>query len=141
MTYVTDLFLKLKKGNYPSMPVVPVQELKVNQNGIVGAVPAVPNRQVLILPQQTLTEFQLSKGQLGENILIEGFDIHELDAGTVISIGEVDIRLNFHCEPCINLKDHFNVDLKAIRHKRGYLGTFLNEGTIHLGDELNIKEN
>jgi len=57
-----------------------------------------------------------------------------LPSGTVLKIGEAQIRLTFHCEPCSRIKD--KVSLKSIHHKRGYLGQFLNKGVLYLGDQI-----
>ena len=106
----------------------------VGPNGIEGNVYCLPLRQVLIVPTQSLTEFNLKRGDLRENIVVDGFDLHKLESGTVIQIGSVRIRLTFHCEPCRKLADI--VSLKKITHKRGILGNFLNNGVIKVGDAV-----
>lgn len=88
------------------------------------------------MPQKTLDRFNLLPGQLRENIIIEGGDIHSLDSGTVIKIGDVRVRLTYHCEPCGRIKEY--VSIKKILHQRGYLGSFLDEGTIQVGDVLTL---
>ena len=111
-----------------------VMAFGVGPNGIEGNVYCLPLRQVLIVPTQSLTEFNLKRGDLRENIVVDGFDLHKLESGTVIQIGSVRIRLTFHCEPCRKLADI--VSLKKITHKRGILGNFLNNGVIKVGDAV-----
>ena len=111
-----------------------VMAFGVGPNGIEGIVYCLPLRQVLIVPTQSLTEFNLKRGDLRENIVVDGFDLHKLESGTVIQIGSVRIRLTFHCEPCRKLADI--VSLKKITHKRGILGNFLNNGVIKVGDAV-----
>lgn len=112
----------------------PVIAFWAGPNGIEGHVYCQPLRQVLIVPTQVLREFKLEPGDLRENIVIDGFDLHKLESGTVIQIGNVRIRLTFHCEPCGKITDR--VSPRKITHKRGVLGSFLNSGVISVGDAV-----
>lgn len=114
------------------------EQIKVSQNGIDGHIQCHQFRQVLILPNSTLKEFNLQAGQLKENILIndENLDIHSLPSGTVIQVGSAKIRLTFHCEPCAKIKGF--VSTRKVAHKRGYLGQIIHEGIIKCGDEIAI---
>jgi MOSC domain-containing protein YiiM len=129
---VDKLFIKKQKG----VALKEVKELRVNKQGIVGGVESLPTRHVLLLPKSVLSNFNLKAGDLRENIILDGYDIHSLPSGTVIKLGNVEIRLTYHCEPCKRLKGI--VSLKEILHQRGYLGTILNIGTISKGDPLII---
>lgn len=113
-----------------------VDSFEVTKKGIVGAKVALPQRHILILTTEIIERFDLEPGDLKENIIIDGLDIHALSSGTVIQIGEVQIRLTYHCEPCKQIKDV--VDLKKIEHQRGYLGMVLNKGEIQIGDTLTV---
>lgn len=134
MAVIKHLFVKSKRGN----PMRPVLALGVGPNGIEGNVYCQPLRQVLIVPTQSLTEFNLKPGDLRENIVVEGFDVHKLESGTVIQIGCVRIRLTFHCESCKKVADM--VSLKKITHKRGVLGSFLSNGIIKVGDTVVVED-
>ena len=91
----------------------------------------------MILPQTTLNRCGLSPTDLKENILIDsGIDIHALPSGTVMRIGDAEIRLTFHCEPCNKIKHLIRPD--ALRHHRGYLGQVIHAGDIHTGDEVSV---
>lgn len=129
---VTDLFVKPDHGARMS----PVRELYIDIDGIRGSVRYPPLRQVLILSRDTIEEFELSPGDLQENIIISGIDIHALRSGTTINIGACHIRLTFHCEPCRKIAHR--VSLAQIAHRRGVLGSFLNKGVICVGDEVVI---
>lgn len=129
------LHLLNKPGRY--RPLVEVDELIVSTTGIIGSVPSLPIRQVLIVPQSTLDHFRLSPGDLRENLVIDDSrmePLHSLPSGMVLKIGEVLVRLTVHCEPCGRLKEV--VGLKAIEHKRGYLGAFLSGGRLRVGDPV-----
>lgn len=132
---IESLFIKQSNQD---LFMTPKEQIEVSQNGIYGHIECHKFRQVLILPNSTLKEFNLQAGQLKENILIndEGLDIHSLPSGTVIQIGSAKIRLTFHCEPCSKIKGF--VSTRKVTHKRGYLGQIINEGVIKRGDEITI---
>lgn len=134
MTITKHLFVKDGHAN----PMRSVMAFGVGPNGIEEQVYCQPLRQVLIVPTQSLTEFKLNPGDLRENIVVDGLDLHKLESGTVIQIGSVRIRLTFHCEPCRKLADIVN--LRKIMHKRGVLGNFLNNGVIKVGDAIVVGE-
>jgi MOSC domain-containing protein YiiM len=107
--------------------------------GIDGQVLCSPFRQVLILEQKTLFDFDVQPGDLRENIIIDDhIDLYNLPSGTVIQIGDVKIRLTFLCEPCKVIAD--KVNLKHIHGKRGMLGCFLNDGVIQKHDKVFITD-
>jgi hypothetical protein len=115
-------------------PMVTQTSLRFSTNGIAGGARCNPLRQVLILPSSSLTEFNLSPGDLRENLVVKYDLLHDLPSGTVFAIGSAQVRLTFHCEPCKQIKD--KVAIAQIQHKRGYFGQFLNSGTIHIGDDV-----
>jgi hypothetical protein len=127
---VTDLLIKFAH----KLPLRPARQLSFTTEGITGNVPTGPLRHVLILPKNISVEFNLIPGDLKENLIIDYPELHDLPSGTVLQIGQAQISLTFHCEPCSRIKD--KVNLKSIQHKRGYLGQFLNEGVIYLGDQI-----
>jgi MOSC domain-containing protein YiiM len=129
---VTDLHLKRERKK----PLESVDRIDFTTNGIKGNTTCMPLRQVLILPTVVLKEFNLQAADLRENITVDFDDLHSLPSGTILEIGTAIIRLTFHCEPCSMLKDKVNPRL--IRHKRGYLGKFLNDGFIRTGDLIKI---
>lgn len=121
------------------MPMNSVEEFSFTKTyGILGNIPCLPLRQVLIMPSRTLREFKLNPGDLRENIVVNFDHLHDLPSGSVLNIGDAQIRLTFHCEPCGRVKD--KVSIAAITHKRGYLGYFLNDGIIRLGDSVTVIE-
>jgi hypothetical protein len=127
---VTDLLLKLAHKS----PLTSVSELHFSTKGITRNVLTSPLRHVLILPKSISNEFNLNPGDLKENLVVDYPELHDLPSGTVVQIGQAQIRLTFHCEPCSRIKD--KVNLKSIQHKRGYLGQFLNAGVIYIGDPI-----
>ncbi len=132
---IHQLFLKPRRYE----PMVEARELLVSPAGIQGAVYSAPIRHLLMVPKSTLLEFELKPGDLRENLIIDDDGIgnlHTLPSGTVIKIQDVLVRLTVHCEPCGRLR-HL-VDLAAIQHKRGYLGTILSKGIIRTGNHITL---
>ena len=112
-------------------------KIDVRLDGIVGNVPCLPLRQVLLLPSSTLADFSLEPGDLRENVVIDGINLHDLQSGTILKVGEVKIHLTFHCEPCKVISD--KVNLRAIKHQRGVLGRFITIGSVRIGDSVIIE--
>jgi MOSC domain-containing protein YiiM len=129
---VNALFIKIAHGEAMSS----VRSLAFTNAGIVGNVPCPPLRQVVILPLSTLHEFKIKAGDLRENILVDYEKLHELESGTVIKIGSALIYLTLHCEACSKIASMVNI--RQIQHRRGYLGSFLNTGTIFIGDSIEV---
>ncbi len=95
-------------------------------------------RQVLIVSQSTLKDFNLQGGNLWENIVVDE-DIESYQSGQVIRIGEqVLIRLMFHCEPCKNLEQVQLGLMKKINTRRGFLGIVVEGGIIKPQDTITL---
>jgi MOSC domain-containing protein YiiM len=125
---VTNLFIKRAHGARLDV----VSRLAFTPHGVSGGVRCSPLRQVLITSRRVSRELCLAAGDLRENIVVDIDDLYDLPSGSVIRIGEALVRLTFHCEPCRKIL-HF-VEFDDVVHKRGYLGCFLNRGTIAVGD-------
>jgi MOSC domain-containing protein YiiM len=131
---VTNLFLKHSHGG----ALQSVGSLDYGPGGIRGNVACAPFRQVLIASQSVSAECGLQPGDLRENIVVDFDALYELRSGTVVQIGQALVRLTFHCEPCKKILSLVPFD--RIVHKRGVLGSFLNAGTISVGDRFSVTE-
>jgi MOSC domain-containing protein YiiM len=129
---VTSLFVKRAHGT----PMEPVGALAFDPQGLAAGVRCSPLRQVLITSRSVTGRCGLAPGDLRENIEVDRDDLYDLASGTVIRIGAARIRLTFHCEPCKKILHLVSFD--EIEHKRGYLGCFLNSGTIAPGDAVTV---
>lgn len=130
MTKVSHLFIKSKSGVKPES----VKKITVTTKGIQGHLECNQFRQVLILNKNTIKQFNLEPGSLSENIIINDPHLHSLPSGTVLKFNDVQVRLTFLCEPCYKIKQF--VDPRKVLHQRGYLGLFLNSGTISIGNQV-----
>jgi len=131
MPAVTDLRLKAKRGDET---LKDVSSLELSNFGIEGAAETLPTRHLSLLPDSTLIEFGLKPGDLRENLVLTGPDIHDFPSGTIVDIGTAKLRLTYHCEPCPRIK-HL-VPLNKVLHRRGYLAQIVNPGVIKIGDVL-----
>ncbi len=131
---ITHLFVKRAHGQ----DMEGVSRLQFSPQGIADAVRCSPLRQVLITSRSVAAECGLAPGDLRENVVVDMEGFYDLPSGTVIRIGEALIRLTFHCEPCKKILHLIAFD--RILHKRGFLGCFLNRGTISVGDPIAITE-
>lgn len=133
---IKNIFIK---PNSTDKTMTSVGSISVTTEGIVNHIPSRTYRQILILPIEVLSNFNLNPMDLKENLLVDvPFDLHSLESGTVLQIGEVKIRLTFHCEPCGKIKNVVNI--KKIEYNRGYLGVVLNKGEISIGDKVTVLE-
>ena len=131
---VTHLFVKRAHGT----PMEPARAFAFTPRGVASGVRCSPLRHVLITSRAVTEACGLEPGDLRENIEVDLDELYELPSGSVIRIGEALIRLTFHCEPCKKIMHLVGFD--EIVHKRGYLGCFLNSGTIALGDAVTVTD-
>lgn len=131
---VTQLFVKRRHG--AALETAPAVDC--NQHGIAGNVACAPFRQALIASRSVTADLGLRAGDLCENIVVDFDGLYELPSGTVVKIGEVFMRLTFHCEPCKKVLKLAPFD--RILHRRGVFGTFLNSGRITVGDTFTVTD-
>jgi hypothetical protein len=134
MGVVTQLFLKREHG----VALEPATTIDCNQDGIAGNVACAPFRQALIASSSVTADLGLRAADLRENVVVDFDGLYDLPSGTVVKIGEVLIRLTFHCEPCKKILKL--VDFDRILHRRGVFGTFLNSANITVGDTFAVTD-
>ncbi len=131
---ITSLFVKRAHG----APMEPANALEFSPQGIAAGLRCSPLRQVLITSRGVSRGCGLEPGDLRENIEVDLDQLYELPSGSVIRVGAARIRLTFHCEPCKKILHLVSFD--EIVHKRGYLGAFLNSGTIAPGEAVSVTD-
>ena len=97
------------------------------------------NRQVLIMDSETLNQFDLSPGQVRENVTVEGLDFSSISAGDKVSLGgDVILEVTGDCEPCARM-DELRPGLKdEIDGKRGLLAFVEKGGVVSVGAEVGV---
>ena len=98
-------------------------------------------RQVLLMDEETLGKFGLESGQVRENITTSGIDLHSIEAGQRVSLGDTAIvEITGFCTPCARMdeiRDGLRVELEE---QRGMLATVIQSGSIGVGDSVKTLE-
>lgn len=131
---VTELFVK--RQHHASLQAATT--IECSQGGIGGRVACAAFREALIASRSVTAELGLKTGDLRENIVVDFDGLYDVPSGTVVKIGQVLVRLTFHCEPCKKILKL--VDFDRLLHRRGVFGTFLNRGKISIGDACSVTE-
>ncbi len=97
-----------------------------------------PNRSVLITslrPYEMAKELgiEMPYGALGENILLD-CDLHTLQPGMDLLIGEAVVRIAQNCTLCTHLCAIDPRLPKLLKHDRGIFARVVKGATVHLGD-------
>lgn len=130
---IRHLFQKTASGQV----VIAQQQLQIGIDGYSHNPPQHQWKQLLLLPQQTLQQFDLTAGQLKEDVVIDAdFDLHALPSGSCLQLGSVIVRLTFHCEPCSKLKSF--ISPPKLLHRRGYHSQVIQAGTLRLDDSVTL---
>ena len=103
------------------------------------------HRQVSFLDKEKIDEFKnkgavIENGSFGENLIIEGIDIHSLRVGTQLKSGNVLFEITQKGKEC---HDHCAIYYKMGECIMPRLGTFavvLSGGEINKGDEIKVIE-
>lgn len=105
-------------------------------HGLEGCGHAQPGgkRQVLLIDEETLTDFALLPGAVKENVTTRGIRIQLLPAGSRVRVGGAVLETTGPCEPC-GFMDTLRPGLReASMGKRGILACVKKGGEIKPGD-------
>jgi MOSC domain-containing protein YiiM len=130
------------------VPKLPIETAVVTQSGIDGDLRnhekhIRPDRALSLLDDEIRRDliaegFPLEPGTAGENLTVAGLNVQQLTPGTVLSAGDVLIRLEFPRKPCYVL-DKIDPRLKeAIVGRCGYMASVLHGGTLQAGMAIQI---
>jgi alkylated DNA nucleotide flippase Atl1 len=134
---VEHLFIKPHSGS----PLEPRSSLNLcrgvgiegDRNAQVGS-----PRQVLVVGRPVLDAFRLNPGDLQENIVLSD-RVEQFVSGQVLHIGpDVQIRLTYWCEPCVQLEQIRPGLARSLRGQRGILGIVTRGGHIAIGDGVHV---
>lgn len=93
-------------------------------------------RQVLLIDIETLKEFDLSPGDVKENLTVEGLPFTELAPKDRLEIGQALLEISGECSPC-SMLDDIRPGLSAkINGRRGVLANVLRGGKLRVGDRI-----
>ena len=98
-------------------------------------------RQVLLMDEQTLHGLGLVHGQVRENVTVADVDLHGLEAGHRLALGDqVVLEITGHCDPCGRM-DEVRPGLRGeLNGQRGILATVITGGLARVGDVVRAVE-
>jgi MOSC domain-containing protein YiiM len=128
---------------------------KIQHRSRVAKDPNQPNlRQVHLIHAELHDElrengFDVSPGQMGENITTRGLDLLGLPTGTKLHLGDTAVvEVTGLRNPCTQLDDFQKGLMKAVLdkdeegnliRKAGIMGIVLMDGEVHVNDEIHVK--
>lgn len=101
------------------------------------------HRQVSMLSFEKIEAFrakgaEVDFGAFGENLVVEGFDLHSIPVGTKFQIGEVVLELTQIGKECHSHCAIFKAVGDCIMPREGVFTKVLKGGVIHIGDEITM---
>ena len=122
------------------------EKIVLDEKGIIGDkhYAKEPSRTVLLTSSHAYDmllheNINASFGALGENIVID-YDLHRVNPGDKIKLGEVVLELAQNCTLCNHLSKIDKRVPKLLRHDRGVFAKVLRGGELHLHDEVRLPE-
>ena len=141
----TIVSIYLCTGHRDPMKSVDSAEMKAGY-GIEGDRHAVTEgvrtaRQVLLMDEETLSKFGLAGGQVRENITTSGIDLHSVEAGQQVALGDsAVVEITGFCAPCARMDEIRDGLRVGLEEQRGMLATVLQSGPIAVGDSVKAQE-
>ena len=98
-------------------------------------------RQVLLMDEQTLEGFGLVQGQVRENVTIDDVDLHDMESGQRLALGDqVVLEITGHCAPCERMDEVRPGLREELEGQRGMLATVITGGLVSVGDVVRAVE-
>ncbi len=98
-------------------------------------------RQVLLIDEETLEKFELSRGDVRENITTSGVDLHSLEEGQRLGLGkDAVVEITGHCAPCSRMDELRDGYQQALEGHRGMLASVVRGGEIAVGQDVSVLE-
>lgn len=131
---VVNLLIKRSHGQ----PMQQVDNLKtITNEGIIGdASYGRKKRQILIVEEAILKRFNVSPGDLRENLIVSGMRLSAIQPGSLLQVGDTLLEITGDCKPCDMLNDLHPGMRDEIDGERGVLARVLEQGTIRVGDPV-----
>lgn len=103
------------------------------------------HRQVSLLGLQQIEDFrakgaEVSFGDFGENLIVDGIRFRELPVGTRFQIGDVLLEMTQIGKECHSHCEIYKVMGDCIMPREGVFAKVLHGGTVTAGDSFNIPE-
>jgi len=133
---VRALFVAPKKKS----GMTSVMQVEAAQTGFAGdfhsAGPS--SRQILMISNSVLEEYELSPGSLSENMVVDGLDVMRFDSGQRLQIGQAVLEVLGPCDPCSQMDRIRNGLKQTLVGKRGRFAKVVTAGVIRVGDAITL---
>jgi alkylated DNA nucleotide flippase Atl1 len=116
--------------------MVPVGEIEgVAGRGIVGDAGAAADglRHVLIVAERDLRALGVGAAGLRANVVVDG-ELEALASGSVVTFGELALRITIGCEACGRLDEVRAGLAKEVGARRGVLARVVGSGRVRIGE-------
>ena len=102
------------------------------------------HRQISLLGLEKIEEFKakggnVSPGDFGENLIVEGFNLRSLPVGTLIKIGDAELKMTQIGKECHSHCAIYKMVGDCIMPREGVFAEVIKGGTIHVGDDVDIE--
>jgi MOSC domain-containing protein YiiM len=102
-----------------------------------------PKRQLNIMSMETVREleaegYKAMPGALGEQIIIDGFDVRNLEAGTQLALGEAIVEVTSLRNGCARFEEYQGKPRATGRI--GVMARVVQSGNIQIGDAVKVVE-
>jgi len=152
MSSITSITIQTTPSDHDSLPYqysrTPVESVAlILSHGIDGDLKAGknPKRQINIMTAETLEQlgregFQTAPGQMGEQIIVSGFDVNGLQPGDRVQIGTALIEVDKPRTGCAWFEKIQGLSPKLAAGRLGQIAFIIGSGTVKLGDSVRIVE-
>ena len=149
----TIVSLNVSSGGVPKLPV---SEARVTVMGMEGdrqkhtQIHGGPDKALCLYAMELIEALQknghpIVPGSIGENVTIRGLDWSNIEPGTVLQLGEVEVRVTRFTTPCNQIRGAFaDGDYRRVAEdvspgqSRVY-ARVLREGTLRVGDAVRLE--
>jgi MOSC domain-containing protein YiiM len=101
---------------------------------------AASKRQVLLADREALDAVGVLPGTIKENITVEGVNVMQLPAGTMVRLGRSAVlEITAVCEPCFRMDEIRDGLKQELEGRRGMVSRVVQGGTISVGDAIIIE--
>ena len=150
MSSISSITIQTSPSDHDSQPHhysrTPVQAVELIQgHGIEGDLKAGkhPKRQINLMTAETLEElgregFQTAPGQMGEQIIVSGFDVNGLQPGDRLEIGSAVIEIHERRNGCSWFEKIQGLSPQLATRRLGQIAFVIESGTVKLGDEVRV---
>lgn len=152
MSHVSSITIQITPSDHDAQPYhysrTPAEAIELVQgHGIQGDLKAGknPKRQINIMTAEALAQlgkegFQTAPGQMGEQLVVSGFDVNTLKSGDRLHIGTAVIEIGEPRKGCAWFQQIQGLSPALAAGRLGQMAYVIESGTVKLGDSVSLAE-